>query len=315
MTLRSLLFLGFSTILNCPLLSTAVHAQTTDSVRYRIYLTVTDSITGRTARPAFGFHPNATLGLDPDTLSGFADHWYESDPAWLLEYPSPPLGFFEELRINNVRQKFADNGLFLGNIHPYTGPSMVDTFIVTFNSDANNAGDSLYLYTHTQVLSWPSVLRYYADSIILRDIANNGQTIAGPYIRVNMIKDSTFTYFGENYFDYSLGIYQPDPLHKGFFMIIYHPKISPGPPDPVTLQSPPNGSTGVLRNGTLHWSTAAEVSCYKVELDTITTFTHPILTATTTSNTKAFTELNPDMWYYWRVLVSNPFGVSYYQNP
>jgi hypothetical protein len=83
----------------------------------------------------------------------------------------------------------------------------------------------------------------------------------------------------------------------------------------VTLQSPANGSTGVLLNGTLQWSVAPLVSSYKVELDTIRTFTHPVLAGTTTSNTVAFNGLNSNKWYYWRVLVSNPFGVSYYQNP
>src|ERR1051326_5682096 len=221
-------------------------SQAPDSARYRIYLTVTDSVTGKTARAALGFHPKSTIGIDSDTLRGFTDHWIESDGPSMVEYPSPPLGFFEELRVNNVRQKFTDNGLLFGNIHPYTGPSMVDTFIVTFNGDQNSVGDSLYLFTHPQILTWPSVLRFYADSIILRDISNNAQTLAGPYVRINMTTDSTFHYFGDTYFNPDFSIYNVDPVHKGFFMYIYHPKPAPGPPGPVTLVSPATGSPGVV---------------------------------------------------------------------
>ena len=292
----------------------SLFSQTPDSARYRIYLTVTDSVTRKSAKAALGFHPRATLGID-DTLFGFKDHWYESDSSWLVEYPSPPLGFFEELRINNVRQKFTDNGLLFGNIHAYTGPSMVDTFIVMFNGDANSVGDSLYLYTHPQILSWPSVLRFYADSIILRDIANNGQTTAGTFVRVDMTKDSTFTYFGDTYFDPEFSIYKVDPLHKGFFMYVYHPKVSPGPPAPVTLVSPPVGSTGRLLNDTLRWTAVPGAFLYKVQLDVSRGFAHPILNDSSGATSRAVNGLLQNTWYYWRVLVKNPFGVSYFQNP
>ena len=162
---------------------------------------MTDSLTHKAAQASFGFHPRATLGLDTALMFGFRDHWDQADTPYMRELPSPPLGFFQELRFNNVRQKFNDNGLLFGNIHPYTGPAMVDTFIVSFNGDANFLGDSLYLYTHPQILAWPSVLASYADSIILRDISNSQQTAAGPHVHVDMTHDSTFTYFGDNYFD------------------------------------------------------------------------------------------------------------------
>ena len=290
-------------------------SQAPDSARYRIYLTVTDSVTGKTARAALGFHPRATIGIDSDTLRGFTDHWIESDGPSMVEYPSPPLGFFEELRVNNVQQKFTDNGLLFGNIHPYTGPSMVDTFIVTFNGDQNSVGDSLYLFTHPQILTWPSVLRFYADSIILRDISNNAQTLAGPYVRINMTTDSTFHYFGDTYFNPDFSIYNVDPVHKGFFMYIYHPKPAPGPPGPVTLVSPANGSTGVALSGSLQWDASPGASSYKVELDTFRTFAHTILADGLTGTSEPVSGLAPNTWYYWRVLVSNPYGLSYFQDP
>jgi hypothetical protein len=315
MNIRSLLNVVAACLAGGMILSLPARSQTPDSSKYRVYLTITDSLTRKSAKAAWGFHPNATLGIDSDTLFGFKDHWYESDSSWQVEYPSPPLGFFEELRINNYRKKFTDNGLLFGNIHPYTGPSMVDTFIVSFNGDANSVGDSLYLYTHPQILSWPSVLRFYADSIILRDIANNGQTIAGPYVRIDMTKDSTWTYFGDTYFDPDLSIYRVDPLNKGFFMFVYHPKISPGPPVPVTLVSPPNGSTGRQLNETLQWSAAPAAFSYKVQFDTSRGFARPIVTDSGTALSKSVNGLVSNTWYYWRVLVKNPFGVSYYQNP
>ena len=290
-------------------------SQVPDSARWRVYLTITDSVTGKSAKAAFGFHPRATLGIEPDTLFGFKDHWYENDSSFHVEYPSPPLGFFEELRINNFRQKFSDNGLLFGNIHPYTGPTMVDTFIVGFTGDANSVGDSLYLYTHPQILSWPSVLRFYADSIILRDVANNGQTVAGTKVRVKMTQDSTWTYFGDTYFDPDLSIYTVDPKQKGFFMFVYHTKISPGPPDPVTIVSPPNGSTGRPVNETLQWNATPSAFSYKYQLDTSRNFAHPLLSDSGAVLTRNVNGLLSSTWYYWRVLVKNPFGGSYYQNP
>ncbi len=290
-------------------------SQVPDSARWRVYLTATDSVTRKSAKAAWGFHPRATLAIDPDTLFGFKDHWYESDSSYQSEYPSPPLGFFQELRINNIRQKFTDNGLLFGNIHGWSGPTMIDTFIVTWNGDANQLGDSLYLFTHPQILSWPSVLRFYADSIILRDISNNGQTIPGSLVRVNMTQDSTWTYRGDSYFNPDISIYTVDPVHKGFFMYVYHPKISASPPAPVTLTSPADGATGQPSSLSLQWDPVPGAFFYKVQLDTSRKFTNPLLTDSIKATSRALTGLLQNTWYYWRVLVGNPYGVSYYQAP
>src|SRR5690242_2594181 len=168
MTRRLLLFLSFTTLLITLEPPAILRSQTPDSARYRIYLTITDAITGQSAKAPFGFHPRAKLGLDTDTLRGFTDHWYINDPNSFREFNDPPFGLsFEDIRTNNVRQKFA-NPPFTPNIHPYSGPSMIDTFIVLFNGASSPGDESLYVYTHPQILSWPSVLRYYADSIILQ---------------------------------------------------------------------------------------------------------------------------------------------------
>jgi hypothetical protein len=160
----------------------AAISQNPDSVRFRIYISVQDSVTTKHAKAALGFHPLATLGLD--TLSGFTDHWYQGDSSRVIEYPSPPVGnFFEELRINNVSQPFPLHGLLFGNIHPFPSPSGVDTFAISFGSE------DLFLYSHPQILSWPSVLRFYADSIRLKDRRDP----PGSLVDVDMIRDSTFT--------------------------------------------------------------------------------------------------------------------------
>ena len=296
------------------LLSGAARSQAPDSARWRVYLTVTDSLTHKPAQAAFGFHPRATLGIDTALMFGFKDHWTQEDTPYVREFPSPPLGFFQELRINNVRQKLNDNGTVFVNLHPYTGPSMVDTFIVSFNGDQNFLGDSLYLYTHPQILSWPSVLSAYADSIILRDISDNLQTSAGPNVHVDMTQDSTYTYSGEQYFDPNTSTYTVDPLHKGFFMYVYHPKISPGPPV-VTLLSPPNGTTNRPVQDTLRWASVPGADFYKVQVDTNRGFTDTIFTDSTHATSRVIPGLHRNPWYYWRVITQNSYGVGYYQDP
>ncbi|HYQ86637.1 MAG TPA: hypothetical protein VES59_05280 [Bacteroidota bacterium] len=279
-------------------------SQNPDSVRYRIYLTVQDSVTNRQAQAALGFHPLATLGLD--TLSGFTDHWYESDPASLIEFPSPPAGnFFEELRINNVQQPFPQHGLLFGNIHPYPSPAQVDTFAISFS------GADLFLYSHPQILSWPSVLGFYADSVRLKDRGNP----PGSLVDVDMIKESTYTYRGETYHDTISDTYSVEPYNKGFLMIISHPKVPPGPPATVALLSPPSGSSVSPVSATLQWMAVPGAFFYKVQLDISRAFGNPITNESIATNAITVTGLLQDTWYYWRVVVGTPFGVSYYQDP
>ncbi len=302
------LMMGASLALN------TLQAQPVDSARYRFYMTATDAVTGRSARSDLGFHPRATIGFDYDTLFGFTDHWYENDPAWVREVYPPPWSFFQEARIQNVRQKFP-NALLFGNIHAYTGPSEVDTFIVQWNGDENPAGDSLYLYTHPQILSWPSVLRFYADSIILRDVSNNAQTVPGPYVRIDMTVDSSWTYSPPIYFNPDLGIYNVDPFHKGFFIYVYHPKAAPPPPDPVMLISPPEDTALASSSIELSWAEVRGAYSYKVGLATNASFSTPLVSEVLNSTTKIVSGLQPSTTYYWHVSVSNAYGVSYYQNP
>ncbi|OLD80976.1 MAG: hypothetical protein AUI33_01415 [Ignavibacteria bacterium 13_1_40CM_2_61_4] len=302
--LRSGLWIASFVFVISACLPTPASSQNPDSVRYRIYLTVRDSVTKRQALAALGFHPLATLGLD--TLSGFTDHWYESDSPSLIEYPSPPVGnFFEELRINNVQQPFPQHGLLFGNIHPYPGPSGIDTFAISFSAS------DLFLYSHTQILSWPPVLGFYADSVRLKDRGNP----PGSLVDVDMIKESTFTYRGESYHDTITDSYSVEPFNRGFLMIISHPKVPPGPPATVALVSPPNRSDNRPLNETLQWNGVPGAFFYKVQLDTSRTLANPISTDSMATNTRPLNGLLQTTWYYWRVLVGTPAGVSYYQDP
>jgi len=308
--MQSLLFTALACFIGALVLPSSAASQNPDSVRFRIYLTVQDSVTKKKAKASLGFHPLATLGID--TLSGFTDHWYEHDSPSVTEYLSPPVAnFFQELRINNVRQTFPEHGLLFGNIHPYPSPSPIDTFAISFSGDQNAVGDSLYLYTHPQILSWPSVLRFYADSIRLKDRRNP----AGSLVNVDMTKESTYTYRGQTYHDTISDSYSVEPFNRGFLMIITHPKIPPRPPDTVALVSPPNGSTGRPLNETVQWNAVPGAFFYKVQVDTSRTFANPISTDSIATTSKAINGLRQNTWYYCRVLVGNPFGVSYYRNP
>jgi hypothetical protein len=52
-----------------------------------------------------------------------------------------------------------------------------------------------------------------------------------------------------------------------------------------------------------------------VELDSFPTFSHPLLIGTPAGNAQPVGGLALNTTYYWRVAVSNPYGVSYYQDP
>ncbi len=293
------------------LFPTILSAQAPDSARWRFYIKLTDSVTGISSTAALGFHPRATLGID-DTLRGFTDHWTAADSAVVLEFPSPPLFFFEEIRINNGRQPLPNHGLIFNNIHPWTGPSMVDTFVVFMNGAQNHDGDSLYVYTHPQVLTWPSVLNSYADSIILRDVAT-GST-PGPYVRVDMLNQTQFTYRGNNYLDTISSTFTVDGFNKGFLIYVYHPKKDVGP-QPVPIISPPNGATNRLLSETLQWTPISAPYYYKVQVSHSRSFADTMVADSGLFTSKSISGLAQGTWYYWRVIAASAYGVNYWPVP
>jgi len=256
-------------------------------------MTATDSgYLQKTSAPIFfGLHPAATYCIDT-LLTGFADHWFENDSGEVnefLQYPPCPPGV--EIRFYNARA-----GCFelssIGrpyNIHQFHDTTEVDTFRLRWC--VRDTAE------HPFIFRWPSVLRYYFDSVKMTD--------PGGLSNVNMLTDSTWTYHPDQ-----------DPIGIPYLNVTaWGPKIPPGPPAPVVLTSPANGDTGRPLNPTLRWNVVPGAFYYRVQLDTARTFSHPMVNDTLGTNLRALSGLAQGRWYYWRVIVSNSFGVSLYQNP
>jgi hypothetical protein len=290
--------------------TSVLRAQAPDSARWRIYFSETDSALKKTVKAAFGFHPQATIGPSVDNfiMSGFTDHWYEADVADMKELDIPPGPPGQDMRIQNVRLALPFNGSPFANIHPYTGTTQVDTFWVKFKGDATD------VYDHTQILRWPSpsVLSTYADSMVLVD--RTSPSVTGTYVRINMLKDSLFTFRGNDWLDTNF-VQLVDPANNGFYVFIYHPKVGAPPPATISLTSPPNGSTGRPLNDLLKWTSIPSGYAYKVQVSTNRTFSSFFFRDSLAASQDTLPALTPLQWYFWRVLGFNKFGVSYYQSP
>ena len=226
------------------LIATPLRAQAPD-VRFRVWLTETDSgSTLKTSSPAFfGLHPTATYCIDT-LLTGFTDRWFENDSQKvneLLQYP--PCSPSVELRVYNTKAGcFELTGVGRPvNIHQFHDTTEIDTFKIKWC-----VSDSFTF--HPQIFRWPSVLRYYCDSMTMTDptgLAN-----------VNMRKDSSWTYYPDQ-----------DPIGiTGVIITMWGPKVPPGPPAQVVLTSPPSGATGRPLNDTLGWNAAAGAADYHVQV-------------------------------------------------
>jgi hypothetical protein len=284
--------------------------------QFRIYLTQLDSGAGtlpfRAAR--FGVHPDALFNYDgtgrvtdPNVhqyaTRGYADHWFENETDSTYELDDfPSCAFAVEIRLNNNRAPLLNpgsDGQYV-NIHPFVSRTQVDTFkVIWCTNDGLRSGSY-----RPQIFTWPSVLSSYCDSMkwILRS--------RFPRDTVNMLTHSSWTMHPETDVD-ALG----NPITFAL-IVMYGPKVPPGAPATVTLVSPPNGSDVQPANISLQWASVPGADYYKVEVSIDSSFSGPFIyvdSVTTTSVT--LPALHPSADYYWRVLVSNPFGVSYYQNP
>jgi hypothetical protein len=84
-------------------------------------------------------------------------------------------------------------------------------------------------------------------------------------------------------------------------------------PGAFSLSSPPDGAAGVGTTPTLQWMPAAYVADYRVQIDTVGTFSGALVINTTVS---AMTHgypvpaatLSPGTTYFWRVLAENIYG-------
>ena len=275
------------------LVRATLFAQAPD-VRFRIWVTETDSgFHQKTSAPAFfGIHPNATYCIDT-MLTGFTDHWFENDYSTVNEYLYwPPCSPSVEIRMYNTKAgcyEMSSVGRQY-NIHQFHDTTEIDTFKLKWCTF-----DSLAL--HPQIFRWPSVLRYYCDSMTMTDptgLAN-----------VNMRNDSTWTYYPDQ-----------DPLGiPGVTITMWGPKVPPLPPAQVVLTSPPNGATGRPLNDTLKWNAVAGAARYHVQISSSPSFASLVADDTVTNTSVPVNGLSQLTTYYWRAAASGPFGVSAYQYP
>ncbi|MBI1803725.1 MAG: hypothetical protein HYR77_04565 [Ignavibacteria bacterium] len=307
MTSKIVFYIAVIITILCTCCSRRADAQPlADSVKWRMFLLATDSgAPGKSATCRIGFHTQAHYDLSTlDVLGGFTDRWLENFPQADTERVWPPAPPGLSIILQNIRGVLPGQTYQIAMLHPYTGPSLVDTIKVTWKSDNMTADIG-------QVLRWPppSVLKQYADSIFLTDHK------FGQYIKVDMTKDSNFVYRSSNYLDADLNLLV-DPSIGQLRVVVYHPKPAPLPPDVVNSLSPANGATGVALNDSLRWSSIGYPSAmYRLQLATDRKFQNII--ARDSSAKTAFSlsgKVVQNAWYYWRAIAFTPFGVGVYKS-
>lgn len=308
MTRKFTIYLFLAAVLLLLVGSTHLSAQQfADSVKWRIYLTAYDSsIPGYPAFAKFGYHPDANYGPPNDTLAGFTDRWFEnSTPSDTeLDWPPTPPGTFLDFR--NVRPPYT-NSYQVTMLHPFTDSTLIDTLKLEWNSDGLTDESPA-----SQLLSWPSptVLKYYADSIIL-SYSISGTT----FLHADLTKDSMYLY---NIHKDTISDGTPIPANN-LRLTVYHPKPAPLPPDVVNAVRPANGTVGFPSADTLAWSLVPTFDglpvYYRVQLATSRTFSPSsiILQDSISGTWRAYSGLTNSIWYYWRVKAFTPFGVGIYK--
>jgi hypothetical protein len=275
---------------------TASHAQ---PVKSYVYMNVTDSgaIT-RSGRLIFALHPGASRCLDTTTLYGFATRWSETDGDSIreLEGPPPPPPEVTDLG-------FTASGCPITRLYTYMtrqsfSTTQIDTFTLRVVMASNNDG------VHGVKFSWPSVLSEYADSVFLT------KTGIGAF-KVDMRTQSSFTLYQD--------VVAVGASVSGLRIIMKNPKVPPPLPS-VVVTGPVDNATNVSLTPTFQWNAVPGAIYYRLLLAKDTTFSGAALAgsdslvggATSLVQSPA---LLPNTDYYWVILVSNPYGVSYYQRP
>ncbi|MBK9248931.1 MAG: T9SS type A sorting domain-containing protein [Ignavibacteria bacterium] len=82
-------------------------------------------------------------------------------------------------------------------------------------------------------------------------------------------------------------------------------------PQVTSLQSPLNGATGVVIKPNLSWRRTLNASSYELQIDTISSFTSPIISKTVLDSvSKIFSGLKTGRTYFWRVRAINEAGIG-----
>ncbi|MBI5475676.1 MAG: T9SS type A sorting domain-containing protein [Ignavibacteriales bacterium] len=270
--------------------------------KFRVMVTIEDSLfdAGMVFKKVvydtvlFGYHPNASYCLEPDTLHGFTDRWVENwrgsvYDSSMFEEETPPLAPEFGFVTNNASSGCGLVGLF-NLLHKYVSPTQLDTINLKVQSkEFDNS---------KMTLRWPKNMSEYFTS------ANIKNTALG--VDFNMLTDTSGT-FSWNVNDYTSAIF------KIWIVGIKNPPLPPVAPSAIY---PPTGVMGLLDTVTVQWSQTPNAYRYHFQFGTDSTFKKGILKDTIFNRTNYnLSGLKKGTWYYWRVLVQTAYGISYYQNP
>ncbi|HTK80649.1 MAG TPA: SdrD B-like domain-containing protein [Bacteroidota bacterium] len=280
---------GLLVIAMC-LASSLLFSQT---VKYRIPITVTDS--GKvifSQRLDAGLHPNATLCLDTATLTGFTDRWGEFDSSTVRELEGPPPSPATDIRFTSS----CNPQPYLQDIRHFTDTNQVDTLKFKVTLDNTHGEDTVAVK-----FRWPHVLSEYADSVIL--VKSTG----AERFRINMAAQDSFSV------RHSIAL--NGTSFGTTFIIIKGPKVPPPAPAPVVTIFPSMGQQSVPQSLTFTWNSVPQAFFYKFQLATDSLFTSIVSSSSPTGTSVTVNNLQQNKTHYWRVLVSTPYGFSYYQQP
>ncbi|MBI1806523.1 MAG: T9SS type A sorting domain-containing protein [Ignavibacteria bacterium] len=280
--------------LGCP--STTM-SQSLPKFRLPIMIVDSESVV-RSVTLYYGIHDSATRCLDAaTTLRGFSDHWDVADSQVVTESenPPPPFGFYcyFSYQLAPNPSCFPSTGI-TPNIRASASRTQIDTFQISITPNDNNTVMKF-------VWAAPSILSQYCDSSFLTGF----DPLVGSNIRINMLTNSLYR-----------TTHDPDfNLIQKIKIIMYGPKPNPPlPPGIVGSPSPANGATNQPLNVALSWDPGSSAFFYKVQVSTDSTFqdtTKVVVTSPSYSpaGLKQFTT------YYWRVVIYNPNGASFFQQP
>jgi hypothetical protein len=274
----------------------------TQALRFQIPITIADSgIKISTGRLMIGLHPDATTCLDNIPLRGFVNRWSEYD-EWgtVIEQECVPPGPGFDARFS-YPTAICGASPCREDIHKSVSPTQVDTFRFNVQVD-QTLGDDI----HSIKFRWPKVLSEYADSVIL------ARGVGSTRFRVNMAMQDSFIVP-----NYSISLLGRNVTQ--IFIIIKNPKTPPAAPT-VTTTAPVDNATNVSLTPTFQWNSVSQAYYYRFQLakDTLFTGINLVRTDSLAGSATSLTlssALSQSTNYYWRILVSNPYGVSYYQSP
>lgn len=274
-------------LLVCMIAALAPNNVQSQTIRNKLNIIINNNGSGSTFgldTLVFGIHDSATYCLDTMVLSGFSDGGSVTEG----ELPPPPPTEIFDVRFVDPRgfnEMCMGQGLSV-NIHKFSDTMQVDTFQIMMQQGLGG---------YPLRLKWSSLLRYYADSMWLKDL------FGGFLVNVNMLAETT-TVISNSAIN-QVRIY------------MYGPKQPPPPPVTPVLSSPANGAVDQASSVTLTWQSSAGALQYRLQMSLDSAFSSLFYTATTTSTSETVSNLEPLTTYYWRVSALNQFGSSSFSTP